>query len=49
MAFGDFIFHGSFTDKDKAKRKERAVNGFIKTAKVKGVTRYIVMTKKRRK
>lgn len=47
MPFGDFKFHGSFTDKEKAKRKERSVKGFIKVVKVRGATRYAVITRKK--
>jgi len=48
MAFGDFKFHGAFATKAKAKAKERAVGGFIRKARVRGSTRYIVMTRARK-
>lgn len=42
-------FHGAFADKSDAKRKEREVSGFIRKIKVRGHTRYAVMTSKRTK
>lgn len=42
-------FHGAFTKKADAQRKEREVNGFIRKIKVRGSTRYSVMTGKGRK
>lgn len=41
-----FNFHGAFKRKEDAKRKEKQVGGFIKTIKVRGHTRYSVMTRK---
>lgn len=41
-----FNFHGSFASKEKAVVKEREVGGFIVERKVKGKTRYFVMTNK---
>jgi hypothetical protein len=44
-----FVFHGSFTSKSKAQRKERAAGGrFIRAATVKGRRRYLVMSERRR-
>jgi hypothetical protein len=37
-------FHGAFSDKADAIRKERQVHGFIKPAMVRGARRYVVMT-----
>lgn len=42
-------FHGAFGSKAKAVRKERRVRGFIRKARIKGHTRYMVLTRKRRK
>ena len=42
-----FKFHGAFGSKAKAKAKERAVGGFIKRMKIRGDTRYVVMTRGR--
>lgn len=40
-----FVFHGAFSTKAAAKRRERARAGsFIKEARVRGKKRYIVMT-----
>jgi hypothetical protein len=39
-----FTFHGAFSTKEKAKVKEKQVGGFIKEHKVRGQTRYFVMT-----
>ena len=36
-------FHGAFSTKAKARKKERAVRGFIKRVKIRGSTRYVVM------
>lgn len=43
-----FTFHGAFSTKAKATRKERSVGGFIRKVRVRGDTRYVVMTRKRR-
>jgi hypothetical protein len=40
-------FHGAFGSKAKAVAKERKVGGFIKRVKVRGDTRYVVMTERR--
>ena len=42
-----FTFHGAFGSKEKARKKERAVHGFIKRIKIRGDTRYVVMTRGR--
>lgn len=39
-------FHGAFSKKADAVRKERRVGGFIKRAKIRGKIRYVVMTGK---
>jgi hypothetical protein len=39
-------FHGAYSSKADAKRKERQVHGFIKRTKVRGSTRYVVMTER---
>jgi hypothetical protein len=44
-----FKFHGAFKSKARAVRKERSVHGFIERHKIKGHTRYIVMTRRRGK
>ena len=49
MAFGDFQFHGSFKKKKAAKAKEKKVGGFIRTYRLHGVTRYSVLTNKRKR
>lgn len=41
-----FKFHGAFGTKAKAKKKERAVGGFIRRIRVRGSIRYAVMTRK---
>lgn len=41
-----FKFHGAFGTKAKAVKKERRVNGFIRRVKIKGSTRYVVLTRK---
>jgi hypothetical protein len=40
-------FHGAFGSKEAAQVKERKVGGFIKRTKVRGATRYVVMSEKR--
>jgi hypothetical protein len=40
------VFHGAFKSKAKAKRKERHVGGYIKSAIVRGHRRYLVLTRK---
>lgn len=40
-------FHGSYTSKAKAVRKEKSVHGFIRAHNVRGTRRYYVMTSKR--
>lgn len=49
MAFGDFKFHGAFGTKAKAQKKQRAVGGSIRKARVRGRTRYIVMTREKKR
>lgn len=39
-------FHGAFATKAKAVKKERAVQGFIRRLKVRGSTRYVVMSRR---
>jgi hypothetical protein len=41
-----FEFHGSFSDKSEAVKKEQEVGGFIREKKVKGKMRYFVLTRK---
>ena len=41
-----FKFHGAFGTKSKAKKKESKVDGFIKRVKIRGQTRYVVVTRK---
>jgi hypothetical protein len=41
-------FHGAFKSKVRAKRKERRVHGYIRRARIKGHTRYLVLKDKRR-
>lgn len=43
-----FTFHGAYSTKSKAVRKERKVKGFIRRVKVRGSTRYLVMTRRGR-
>ena len=43
----EFIFHGAFGTKTKARAKEKKVHGFIRKRRIRGKVRYIVMTKKR--
>jgi hypothetical protein len=42
-------FHGAFGTKVKAKRKERAVGGYIRRARIRGEIRYLVLTRRKRK
>lgn len=37
-------FHGAYKSKQAAKKKEKKVHGFIKTYKIGGRRRYVVMT-----
>lgn len=39
-----FVFHGAFKSKADAKRKERAVGGFVRAKSIRGHRRYIVMS-----
>jgi hypothetical protein len=39
-----FKVHGAFRSKARAKRKERAVGGFILKRRIRGSTRYVVLT-----
>lgn len=41
-----FRFHGAFSLKKDAKKKERSVGGFIRRIRVRGSTRYAVLTRK---
>ena len=41
-----FNFHGAFSKKEDAKRKEREVHGFIEETTIRGQKRYVVMTSK---
>jgi len=41
-----FNFHGAFSNKEDAKRKEREVHGFIEETTIRGHRRYVVMTSK---
>ena len=40
------LFHGAFATKARAKRKEKAVGGYIEKKKIKGQTRYMVLTRR---
>jgi hypothetical protein len=42
-----FDFHGSYTDKAEAVKKEKEVGGFIRERTVKGQKRYFVLTVKK--
>lgn len=49
MKYGRRVcFHGAFASKAKAVRKERKVHGFIRKIRIKGSSRYVVMTRKRK-
>ncbi len=41
-------FHGAFSHKKDTKRKERKVGGSIRRVKIRGSTRYVVMTGRKR-
>lgn len=41
-------FHGAFSHKSDAKRKERKVHGFIQRVHIHGETRYLVRTRRKR-
>jgi len=41
-------FHGAFASKAAAKRKERRVHGYIRTASIRGHRRYLVLKDKKR-
>jgi len=41
-----FKFHGAFSSKRDAKRKERQTGGFIRRVKIRGSTRFVVMTQR---
>ena len=43
-----FSFHGAFGTKAAARKKERAVGGFVRRAKIRGQTRYLVLTRRTR-
>ena len=38
--------HGAFKSKARAQRKEAEVNGYIRKVKMRGATRYLVLTGK---
>jgi len=42
----NFTFHGAYTKKKDAVRKERSVGGFVRRTKIKGSTRYLVLRPK---
>lgn len=44
-----FTFHGAYGKKADAKRKERAVGGFIERKVIKGHLRFVVMKGKRKR
>jgi hypothetical protein len=41
-----FKFHGAFASKEQASRKEKRVRGFIQRVRIRGATRYLVLTRK---
>ena len=43
-----FKFHGAFSSKIEAIKKERKVHGFIRPANIRGHRRYVVMTERTR-
>jgi len=43
-----FLIYGAYGSKSAARRKERAVHGFIIERKVRGSKRYIVLKRKKR-
>ena len=42
-----FDFHGSFSKKEEAVKKEKEVSGFIRPRKVNGQVRYFVLTERK--
>jgi hypothetical protein len=40
------VFHGAFSSKADAVRKEKSVGGFIEKTTIHGKTRFVVMTKR---
>lgn len=44
-----FTFHGAYTRKTQARRKEHSVRGFIRRAIIGGHLRYVVLKRKRRR
>jgi len=40
-----YKFHGSFSDREKAKKREKEIKGFTREKKVLGKKRYFVFTK----
>lgn len=42
-----FDFHGSFTSKEKAVKKEKEVDGFIREHRIGGKLRYFVLTRRK--
>lgn len=40
-------FHGAFTEKKDARRKEKKVHGWIEARNIRGHRRYVVMTEKK--
>lgn len=42
-----FVFHGAFASKTNAKKKERKVRGFVKRIRVRGQTRWVVLTRRK--
>jgi hypothetical protein len=40
-------FHGAFTSKRDAVAKERSIGGFIRSMKIRGRKRYVVMKKRK--
>lgn len=41
-----FKVHGAFKSKEKARKKEKSVNGFILMRTIKGHRRYVVLTQR---
>jgi hypothetical protein len=41
-------FHGAFSTKARAVKKERSIGGFIRAVSIKGRKRYVVMKRKGR-
>lgn len=47
MATKGFKFHGAYASRTKATAKRRKVGGFVKRIKVRGQTRYAVITRRK--